>query len=301
MNILLTGASGFLGSIIYAELQKKHTVYTLGRTKSVSAFVCDLSGQIPELGAYKFDTIIHAAGKAHIVPENDAERQAFYEVNLQGTKNLLKAITRLGVKPNSLIFISSVAVYGLNEGENINENAPLNATDPYGHSKILCELYLKEWGEQNGISITILRLPLIAGKNPPGNLKAMIRGIKKGYYFNIKGNNARKSIVLAEDVARLLAYLEFPAGIYNLTDSYHPTFKEISKAVCTQLQKPEPPELPYWLIRILAVFGNVIGRNAPINTSKLKKITSPLTFDDTKAKMQLGWHPGAVIDNLMIE
>jgi len=301
MNILLTGASGFLGSVLYAELQKKHTVYTLGRTEGINTIVCDLSSQIPELGAYKFDTIIHAAGKAHMVPEIEAEKQAFYDVNLQGTKNLLSAVDNLHIKPKSLIFISSVAVYGLNEGENINESTPLNATDPYGHSKILCEYYLKEWGAENGISITILRLPLIAGKNPPGNLQAMAIGIKKGYYFNIKANHARKSIVLAEDVAKLLAATDLPAGTYNLTDGYHPTFKEISKVISSQIRRPLPPELPYWLVRFLAFCGNIIGRKAPLNTSKLKKMVSSLTFDDTQAKEHLNWQPLPVLDNFLIE
>ena len=66
-----------------------------------------------------------------------------------------------------------------------SENSDLLAKDPYGRSKIEAEAMIIEWAQKHAVKFLILRLPLIAGINPPGNLGSMINGIKKGFYFNI--------------------------------------------------------------------------------------------------------------------
>jgi hypothetical protein len=58
--------------------------------------------------------------------------------------------------------------------------------------------------------------------------------------------------------------------------------------------------LPYFLAKILSLFGDIIGPNFPINSNKLKKITSDLTFNDSKARNALGWSPSLVLDDFTI-
>uniref|UniRef100_UPI003D7F87D5 NAD-dependent epimerase/dehydratase family protein n=1 Tax=Pedobacter sp. TaxID=1411316 RepID=UPI003D7F87D5 len=219
MNILLTGGTGFLGKTIVNNIEGK--LVKLGRTN------CDINvdfvKHIPVL-LQCFNLVIHAAGKAHSVPINDLQAQEFHAVNVNGTKNLLKGLELSPKLPESFIFISSVSVYGQDTGQLISEEFPLLATDPYGKSKIEAETIVHNWCEKNNVICTILRLPLIAGPNPPGNLKAMINGIKNGYYFNIAGGKAKKSMVLAEDVAQIIPKVSTIGGIYNLTDGYHPNF-----------------------------------------------------------------------------
>jgi hypothetical protein len=136
-------------------------------------------------------------------------------------------------------------------------------------------------------------LPLLVDKNPPGNLGAMTRAIQKGYYFNIGGGKAKKSMVLAEDVAKFILKIAPIGGIYNLTDGVHPTFKELS----TSIAKKKLFNLPLRLAKIFAKIGDVLGDKSPLNSIKLKKITSDLTFDDSKAR-EKGWNPQAVLDYL---
>ena len=142
----------------------------------------DLSKNVPYFYD-RFEIIIHCAGKAHLLPKTNQEIASFYSVNVLGTKNLLKGLT--SKLPKRFVFISSVSVYGLTQGENIPETHPLLAEDPYGKSKIEAEKIVENWCKENNVICTILRLPLLVGLNPPGNLGAMIRGIKKGYYFAI--------------------------------------------------------------------------------------------------------------------
>ena len=292
MKILLTGGNGFLGSYIYNHLSNQNKIYKLSRTRS--NYNCNLQYEIPILDK-SFDLIIHAASKVHSTPKSKNESDEFYKINVQGTLNLLAGLSKIEY-PKQFVFISSVSVYGLTSGENIDEEAPLLANDPYGKSKIEAEQIVKKWCFENNVICTILRLPLVVGNNPPGNLGAMILGIKKGYYFNIAGGNAKKSMVLATDISKFILKAADSGGTYNLTDGIHPTFKELSKCISTKLGKPFVHNMPFIFAKIIAIFGDVIGNILPINSNKLSKITSTLTFDDSKARLNFGWDPVPVLN-----
>jgi len=78
-------------------------------------------------------------------------------------------LEKVGV-PESFIFVSTVAVYGCETGEDIDENHPLKGNTPYALSKIQAEKFLTEWCHTNNVKLGIIRPSLIAGPNPPGNL-----------------------------------------------------------------------------------------------------------------------------------
>lgn len=299
MKILLTGANGFLGKYIYDYfINKEVDVIKVGKSKH-NDIVSDFSVDIPNLQDNFFDLVLHAAGKAHFIPRNQTQSQEFYDVNVVGTKNLLTSIEGLTIKPTAFLFISTVAVYGLNNGFNINETTPLNAIDAYGHSKILAEEMIEKWCKENKVICTILRLPLVIGTNPLGNLKSMIDGIKKGYYVNIGGGKARKSMVLAKDVAEFIYFIYLIGGTYNITDGCHPNFFEISKLIATKTQSKTPKNIPRMIAFILAKIGDLFGNKSPFNTIKFLKITSDLTFDDSKAR-SVGWKSTPILEDFNI-
>lgn len=295
-KLLITGATGFLGkNILYVLKKIDYKITTLGN--STTDIVCNISLEIPKL-PHSFDLIIHAAGKAHVVPKSDLEIQEFYNVNVKGTQNLLKGLEKASCLPKKFVFISSVSVYGLETGNNINEEHSLLAKDAYGLSKIGAEDLIKEWCEKNNVICTILRLPLLVGKNAPGNLGTMVKAIEKGYYFNIGGGKARKSMVLAKDVATFIPKVAVVGGTYNLTDGVDPSFNELSNAISKQKKNKTPLNLPLFVAIAMGLIGDLLGDKSPINSFKLKKITSDLTFDDSKARTLLGWNPQSVIDYL---
>lgn len=197
--------------------------------------------------------------------------------------------------PKKFVYISSVS--GLVSGNNINELTKLSAKDPYGKSKIDAEnIIILDWCEKHSIICTILRLPLLVGENPPGNLGSMIESIKNGYYFNIAGGNARKSMVLTKDVANYILTISDVGGIYNLTDGYHPSFFELSNYISVKFNKRKPRNLPFLFALILAKIGDLIGVKSPFNSLKFHKITSNFTFDDSKARISFGWNPTPVLE-----
>ncbi|MFC3880889.1 NAD-dependent epimerase/dehydratase family protein [Algoriphagus namhaensis] len=292
MKILLTGASGFLGSILLEELRKNHEVISLGRGDS-NQIIADLAKEKPEIP--EVDILIHSAGKAHSVPKTEAEKKEFFAVNFEGTKNLIEGIKN---PPKQFVFISTVAVYGLEKGELITENHDLDAVSPYGKSKIMAEQLVESWAKREGINYLILRLPLVVGANPPGNLGAMIKAIRKGYYFRLGSAESKKSMVLAEDLAQQLLKWQGHSGIYNLTDGHDPKMKELEAYLSSQFGKSVKtfPEGP---LNFFAKVGDRISA-FPLNSYRLEKLKHSLTFSSEKAKHELGWEPRSVIGNFRI-
>ncbi|WP_040879664.1 NAD-dependent epimerase/dehydratase family protein [Galbibacter orientalis] len=293
-KILITGSSGFFGRNISEFLQKHHSVIGLSRTNS--DIKSDLKSECPKLDN-DIDYVIHAAGKAHIVPKTEEQKLEFFDINVTGTKNLLKALE--GKKIKSFIFISTVAVYGLETGTNIKENYPLNGDTPYAMSKIEAEEITRKWSKKKKIPLLILRLPLIVGDNPPGNLGAMIKAIKKGYYFSVNKGRARRSMVMVADIAKFIGDNFEKSGIYNLTDDYDPTFHELEAVITKQLGKKNVLNLPSWGIKYLGLIGDKLTI-LPINSNKIKKMSNDLTFDCSRAKKELNWTPSKVVDKLML-
>ena len=290
-KVLLTGAGGFLGKSLKRTIDQD--IITLGRHDA--NIICDLSTDIPKIPQIKL--VIHAAGKAHSVPKSNNEIEQFFSVNVRGTQNLLQGLENQNTIPQRFVFISSVAVYGLESGINIKESQTLSAVDPYGLSKVQAEDLVLKWCQKNDVVVTILRLPLVIGKTPPGNLHSMINGLKKGYYFNIARGTARRSMVLANDIGHFLIHVSAVGGIYNLTDGYHPSFYELSFRISEKLNVGHPRNIPLWLAKCISTVGDHLGSNFPLNSNKLSKLTSDLTFDDSKAR-EVGWTSNMVLEQL---
>ena len=295
MKILLTGSTGFLGKYIYKSLIKNNKIDTLSRTKS--SYNIDLSQQIPNFNE-SFNMVIHVAGKAHDQSEKALINNSFYKVNVIGLKNLLSGLKKTNT-PSKFVFISSVSVYGLSKGTNISESFELLAKDDYGLSKIQGEKIVKTWCKKNNVKYLILRLPLLVGKNPPGNLGAMIKAIKNGFYFNINRGKARKSMVLADDVSKIILKASEIGGTFNLTDGNNPNFNQLSYSIAKQLNKKYIFNMPIFIAQLISKIGDIMGLNF-FNSSKLNKIVSDLTFDDSKARKTLDWKPNSVIENIKI-
>lgn len=305
-KLLLTGGSGFLGSQIAETLKDQYEITLLQRSepgaeqRMFSFIQCDLAEQeIPAEKRNKWDLVVHAAGRAHIFGKEEPE-ELFYKVNGSGTRNLLNSIRKH--PPEQFVYISSVAVYGAEEGEEIDESHPLRAADPYGLSKIQAEKEVLKWSEETGAPAVILRPALIAGHNPPGNLGRMMEAIQNGKYLRIGRGEAKKSIVLADDIAELISGLSGTTGIFNLSDGNSSTFCELENAIAGRFNKkirsiPKPAAL------IIAGFGSVVNSvqnrfRFPLDLAVYRKITKSLTFSSEKAKRDLHWNPENTVEKM---
>ncbi len=295
MKTLVTGASGFLGQILVKKL------YSTGEVKSLSKsqgndFVIDIVKPFSALPS--FDRVIHCAGQAHSTPKSEQESKTFFKVNVEGTQNLLNALEQ--TPPKQLVLASTVAVYGLEEGKQVHESHPLLGSTPYAKSKILKEELVMDWGEKNKVNILILRLPLVVGQNPPGNLGKMIQAIRAGRYVTIGKGDARKSMILATDLGDFLESANLDLnGTYNLTDGYHPSFKELEQLICRQLGKRKPYIIPLELARLIGKIGDIF-HFFPVKSKTIDKMIKELTFDDTKARKEINWKAQSVLENFKL-
>lgn len=249
-NILLTGASGFIGRHIMAAFQVQSiTPDTLHRGAEANV-VCDLEREIPVLHKH-YDAVIHVAGtqEAH---RADA-------LNNSGTQRLLDALTPN--PPRHFTYISSVEVYGLNPGENVPESCFLRPDTDYARSKIRAEKLLEKWCATYGVGLTILRLATTAGSGMHGRLDPMVRAICKGYYMHIRGNTARRSLVMADDVAKAVLLTIGVEGIYNVTDGIDHSVIDIADAIAANITAGKrilslPRSLIKWPLKL---FGGKSG------------------------------------------
>lgn len=292
-KILLTGSSGFLGSYILSFLKsKKYNIIKLGRSKN-SDIQVDLS--IQKVSKISVDYAIHVAGKAHLIPKTEKEKKEFFKVNFIGTNNLLSGLDTTILK--SIIFISTVAVYGKETGELIDEKSPLLGNTPYALSKIQAEQSIIDFGIKNNIKTVILRLPLVTGQNPPGNLSAIIKAIKKGYYFRIGKGQAKKSIISANDIANLIPELFDLNGVYNLTDVNNPTISEIDSIIAKNFNK-KIKTIPEYLMKIIAKIGDIFYF-FPFDSLKFEKLNKNLTFSNKKIFYEIKYRPSKGLSDIV--
>ena len=145
----------------------------------------------------------------------------------------------------------------------------------------------------------ILRPSLLAGKGAPGNLGAMINGIRTGAYLSIAGGKAKKSVLMVDDIARLVPLVAEKGGVYNVCDDHNPSFGELEVTIAKQLGKRKPISIPYWMAKCLALIGDIFSF-FPINSQRLEKIVTSDTWSNKKAKRELGWEPMDVLENYII-
>jgi len=128
----------------------------------------------------------------------------------------------------------------------------------------------------------------------------MIRAIKSGKYFNIGNGEARKSMVLADDIAKYLLISSNYGGVYNLTDGKHPSFKEISFKIANELNKKITINIPYSIAYVMALFLSLFGNYSPFNLKVFNKMTKTLTFSDDLARKTFKWDPTSVLEKNLI-
>ena len=285
MKILVTGATGFVGSHLCEYLTGKgHTVYALARNPAKFASY-KIPGQIivGDLSSYyantwlnqlpsDLDAVIHTAGLTHSL-----DYRKFYKINTRKTKRLM---TDLGDRYPRLKFvlISSLAAVGPSDQTGaVDENTSPHPVSHYGHSKYQAEVALDEEAASSWKKI-IIRPPMVIGPRDPAVLE-IFKMIKKGIiiYPGADAKTKEYSFVSVYDLVELIgkslalhptsAKPEIIMPGYPQTVHYQQIIEEIKKL----LQKKEIREitLPIWLIYFATKFIRFIARFYPSLDSQL--------------------------------
>lgn len=248
---------------------------------------CDLRTTTPRFDR-RFDTVVHNAGTI--------TSDCAMEINHEGTIRLCHGLE--AEPPRQFVYISSIAVYGADSGEELDESTPLRPAPPYGKSKMMAEEFLTRWCADRDVTLSILRPALIIGTGMNGNAASMARGIDRGYYFHIKGNTARRSVIHAADVAAAARLIAPVGGTYNLSDGIHPTVHDLAEAIAHRLGDKRILTLPRRPLERLARIGDRIPL-LPISTSRLRQLTVTLTVSNAAIRQAIPYTPRDVVDYLM--
>lgn len=292
MKVAITGGSGFIGTRLIAELEKE----------GHDCVIIDIAHQVPVdiLGQDKLnaacagcDVIYHlaAAHRDDVFP-----RSIYYDINGNGTQNVVKAAKENNIK--QIIFTSTIAVYGLNK-KSPDEMTPPDPFNDYGKSKLEGEAHLQAWAAEDSSRIaTIIRPVVVFGENNRGNVYTLIDQISRGRFFMIGDGENEKSMAYVGNVAAFLKHcLNDPAGvhIYNYADKPDFSTSELVEVIYQHLGIKRPVfSIPY-PVGITAgyvfdVAARITKKQLPISSIRVKKFCADTTCQAEKCS-QSGFKP----------
>lgn len=222
IELLLTGASGFIGSNVRAQMPDSIRVTPLS-VRNDDWRNADFS---------RFDAVLHAAGIAHVL-DGSMMGEAYHEVNCVRTLEIAEKAKKAGV--GLFVFLSSIIVFGAPTPAGVHapitpQTAP-NPENAYGKSKLDAENGLRAM-EADSFRVAILRLPMVYGRGCKGNYTRLASLARKCPLFPAFDN--RRSMLYIENLTSLIAKIVFdcPSGTYHPRDGVSRSTGEIARAIC---------------------------------------------------------------------
>lgn len=318
-RFLVTGANGFVGKSICAELQRQgYEAWGAVRRNDVvlNSKISQISvGEINTLTDWSaalagVDVVIHLAARVHVMNEASGDPLTeFRKTNVQGTEHLARSAAAHGVK--RLVFVSSIKVNGEStfpdSSSSLREIPPgpplskwgkikpvfseadeANPQDPYGVSKWEAEQALQRVAQETGLEVVIVRPPLVYGAGVKGNFAQMLKVLAKGIPLPLASvNNLRSLIYIGNFVDALMICATHPAAAgqtYLVSDGEDVSTPDLLCQLGLAMGRPArllpcPPIL-------LKLAGRLVGKSDQID-----RLLGSLQVDSSKIRRDLGWQP----------
>lgn len=313
MNILVTGANGFIGQAICSRLRNEsHDVTAVVRRSCDISDVHVITDDRSWIDALSTrDTVIHAAARAHVTHERVADSlTAYREVNVEATRNLAKQAADAGVK--RFIFLSSIKVNGertftaptspdsgplptdegnLKEFFSVNDNAI--PEDAYSISKWEAEQALHEVSANTGLNIIIIRPPLVYGPGVKGNFLSMLDWLSRGIPLPLGAIHNQRSLVGIDNLIDLIVTcIDHPAAAnrtFLVSDDEDLSTTELLDRMSKALGKPA---------RLFPVLASLIQLSLTLlgKQDVAQRLLGNLQIDISYTKEILGWAPPVSVD-----
>ena len=199
--------------------------------------------------------------------------------------------------PGAVVLMSTTDVYGEDEGSLIGEDAPCAGPHHMGHSAVEVERCVAEYTGRLNTPLAILRLPPVVGTGMEGVLRKLVNGIYRGSVVHIEGNDARRSVVHAVDVAKAAYLLAGKTGVYNITDGADPTVDELIEGLAHRLDDKRVFTVGAKRAKRMAQLGRILP--VAMNPQLYGWMTTTLTFDSSRLRRDTGFEPHSVVEYLM--
>jgi nucleoside-diphosphate-sugar epimerase len=305
LRLLVTGANGFVGQSLCAELfQQGHVIRAAVRSANVLSedFERAIVGPIDKGTDWSaalcgVEVVIHLAARVHVMEDHaDNPLAEFRKVNVEGTLNLARQAVEAGAR--RFIFLSSIKVNG--EGTLLGqlytaEDQPA-PVDAYGISKREAEDALRHLASETAMEVVIIRSPLIYGPGVKANFQSMMHWLDKGIPLPLGAIYNQRSFVALENLIDLIVTCIHHPSAANQTflagDDEDLSTPELLQRMAAALGKkvwlvPVPSFLLVWSARLL-------GRQA-----MAQRLCGSLQVDISKARDLLGWKPPVSVDEAL--
>jgi len=297
MKILVTGATGFIGTQLSETLAKSgHQVRDTARTITPNRpttrelITCDLeSADNLDHLTTGCDAIVHLAGRAHVMSDNPATSESLYlSANVDVTKKLAQSAARTGVK--RMILMSSVKVNGESTtiGSPFTSQDTPNPQDPYGRSKAQAEQALWDVTSASELEGVVIRPPLVYGPGVRANFASLIGIVNRGIPLPLSSIRNKRSFVsvdnLIDCIATALQSSNAAGQTFLVSDGNDLSTPELIRSIATSLHKsPMLIPIPTALLRLAATTAGKRGA--------YDRLCGSLTVDIALTKQKLSWTP----------
>lgn len=303
MNVLLTGATGFVGKRLARQVDEQGDFKLTCAVRRLGSAVCGNEVVVKELSEETDwcealagqTTVVHIAARAHIMKDELPDPLAEYrKVNVEGTLNLARQAAKAGL--SRFIYISSIKV----NGEQTSLGKPFTAEDvpapedPYGVSKLEAETGLHEIASETGMEVVIIRPPLVYGPGVKGNFASMIKLVEKGLPLPLGAIHNKRSLVALDNLVDLIiTCIDHPAAanqVFLAGDGQDVSTTELLRGVGRAMGKPA---------RLIPVPAGMLTFGAGLLGKKAvaQRLLGSLQVDISKARNLLGWEPPLSVED----
>lgn len=266
MQVLVTGSSGYIGSNFINKYKSKYEFEEFSL----------LTQKIEDIKFNSIDSVLHCAALVH--QKVNYSYKKYYNINVEYPVKLAKIAKQNGIK--QFVFLSSIAVYGKDEKSNSNTS--------YGKSKLEAEKQLLELND-NSFIVSIIRPPMVYGKNAPGNINSLIKLVKKVPIIPLGGIDNKRSFISIQNLCHVINEVisQQKEGIFLVSDDEILSTSRLIELIAKNLQKKVYLfKIPFFetLLKIVKPsFHKRLYRNLEVDNSITKKklnLTNPYSVED---------------------
>jgi UDP-glucose 4-epimerase len=303
-RVLVTGATGFIGSVLCEALARAdYQVRGALRTeRAVPAAIAEkvIVGDIDSTTDWTqalqgVDCVIHAAARSHVLHPARDSANLYFETNEHGTQRLANVAAQMQVK--RFIYLSSVKV----NGEETRERAYWPGDEPhpqddYGLSKWHAEQHVTAAAVHSGMQTVIVRPPLVYGPRVRANFLRLLNWVERGWPLPLGAVRNSRSLVnvwnLCDFLLLLLTHPKAPGHTWLVSDgedlSTPDLMRRIGAAMGRRVRLPSVP------VALLQLSADLLGRRG-----ELARLCGSLVVDITQSRAELGWSPPVTVDDAL--